>query len=186
MTPWTQTYRDGAVDLLTPHPDTIDPVDIAHHLAHLCRYSGATRRHYSVAEHCILLHDWALLHHGEHVALKALLHDAHEAYCGDQSSPVKAALAEIEPATADAWRTLTDGIDYAIGLRFGLERDWWTDPLVREADLRIVLDERAALLGGPPRDWGIDVEPLGVHVSYFSMIDAEQQWLKRLRAHRGR
>ena len=184
MTPWTQTYSGGWLELLAPHPDRIDPEDIAHHLAGICRYSGATRRHFSVAEHSILLHDWAMDYHGEHVALRALLHDAHEAYVNDIPSPVKAALAQINPATADAWRALTDGIDYAIGLRFGLRREWWLDPIVRGADLRIVLDERAALLEPPPRDWGIDVEPLGVRIPWFSLIDAAQTWLDRLHEHR--
>ena len=179
---WVQTSRGGAVDLLHPSPETIGPRDIAHHLAGICRYSAATRRHYSVAEHCIILHDWALLHHGEHVALRALLHDAHEAYCGDMPSPVKAALGAD---AIKAWDQLTARVDYAIGLRFGLCRDWWLDPIVREADLRIVLDERAAVMRKPPRSWGLGVEPLGVHVSWFSMIDPASQWLRRLRVHRG-
>ena len=181
MTPWTQTYSGGWLELLAPHPDRIDPEDIAHHLAGICRYSGATRRHFSVAEHSILLHDWAMLHHGEHVALRALLHDAHEAYCGDLTSPVKAALGS---EAIEAWDRLTARVDYAIGLRFGLTRDWWLDPIVRGADLRIVLDERAALLEPPPRDWGIDVEPLGVRIPWFSLIDAAAEWLDRLHEHR--
>ena len=64
--------------------------EIAHSLAQINRFTGHASRPYSVAEHSLLVADLAL---GEQasasVQLAALLHDAHEAYTGDVSSPVK-------------------------------------------------------------------------------------------------
>jgi len=90
---WILTATGREFDLAHPSAQQIDIRDIAWHLAHICRFTGATSRHYSVAEHS--------LHVSLHVELQglppaaqlaALLHDAHEAYCGDVTTPVKEAL----------------------------------------------------------------------------------------------
>lgn len=62
--------------------------EIAHALGMLCRFAGHSSRFYSVAEHSVLVSmncaaDAGLRMHG-------LLHDAHEGYIGDISSPLKA------------------------------------------------------------------------------------------------
>jgi len=67
--------------------------DIAHALAQINRYTGHTHRPYSVAEHSLLVADIAAARGAGPVCqMAALMHDAHEAYCGDVSSPVKWAL----------------------------------------------------------------------------------------------
>lgn len=64
--------------------------DVAHSLAQINRFTGHARRPYSVAEHSLLAAQIAREQgHGPAVQLAALLHDAHEAYTGDVSSPVK-------------------------------------------------------------------------------------------------
>lgn len=87
----------------------IDVTDIAHHLAQINRFTGACNRPYSVAEHSLLVADLAAREgHGVMVQLLCLLHDAHEAYTGDQSSPSKNAIglawAQFEHAHADRVR----------------------------------------------------------------------------------
>ena len=52
---WMQTFTGRQFFPLDPHPNDVDPVDIAHALSLICRYGGHTRRFYSVAEHCVLL-----------------------------------------------------------------------------------------------------------------------------------
>ncbi|WP_230368851.1 hypothetical protein [Paludibacterium denitrificans] len=55
MTPTThiQTVSGRYVDLLHPVVSDIDITDIAHHLSHLCRFGGACREFYSVADHSV-------------------------------------------------------------------------------------------------------------------------------------
>jgi hypothetical protein len=69
--------------------------DVAHQLALINRFAGATWRPYSVAEHSLLVSEIAQ-RKGESlvVQLAALLHDAHEAYTTDLIGPVKAAINE--------------------------------------------------------------------------------------------
>ena len=86
----TMLTRGGRmVDLLNVKPEDIDLADIAWALAHTCRFMGHPRRHYSVAEHSINVA--RLL--PEPIKIYGLLHDAHEAYIGDISTPTKRALA---------------------------------------------------------------------------------------------
>lgn len=51
---WILTSTGKRFDLFEPDADMIDPRDISHSLAHLCRFNGHTREFYSVAQHsCI-------------------------------------------------------------------------------------------------------------------------------------
>lgn len=69
--------------------------DIAHALALINRFTGHTERPYSVAEHSLLVADIAAAHGASPSAqLAALLHDAHEAYTSDVSSPAKWAIGQ--------------------------------------------------------------------------------------------
>ena len=89
-TPWIQTYTGRKVDLLAPLPGQFDPVDITWHLAHLCRFTGATHRFYSVAEHSVLVCQHVMqLTNDPDTHRAALLHDGTEAYLGDVSRPLK-------------------------------------------------------------------------------------------------
>jgi hypothetical protein len=70
-----------------------DIKDIAHHLAQLNRFTGACSRPYSVAEHSLLVERiGAARGASPTLRLALLLHDAHEAYTNDQSSPAKIAV----------------------------------------------------------------------------------------------
>ena len=67
--------------------------DIAHALAQINRFTGHAARPYSVAEHSLLVCDIVRAKGlNAHAQLLALLHDAHEAYCGDVASPTKSLL----------------------------------------------------------------------------------------------
>lgn len=63
--------------------------DIITPLALSVRYYGQINRFYSVAEHSVLVSRMAELAGDEEAMLPGLLHDAHEAYCGDTASPQK-------------------------------------------------------------------------------------------------
>jgi len=92
---WIQTFSGRQYWPLDPRPEDVDVQDIAHHLSNLCRFTGACKRYYSVAEHSV--HVSYLV--PSRLALVGLLHDASEAYCNDIARPVKLNIqgyAEIE------------------------------------------------------------------------------------------
>jgi 5'-nucleotidase len=99
-----ETFFGRSFNLLNPQSGDVDLRDIAHSLARQTRFTGHTAHHYSVAEHC--LWTWKLIERlfpAEYMLqLYAQLHDAHEAYTGDISGPMKAALRIIGPSPLDA------------------------------------------------------------------------------------
>lgn len=134
--PWILTYSGIAFDLLNPRPEDVRVEDIAHHLSLLCRFTGAVRSHYSVAQHSVMVADML----PEPLRLAGLLHDAHEAYLGDWSSPLKTAMKKLA-ANPDA---LATRVDLAIGEKFGVEV--LVSPEIRHADLVALATEMRDLL----------------------------------------
>jgi len=132
-----QTHTGKFLDLFHPTPDMIDMEDIAHALAHLCRFTGHTNRFYSVAEHCVRMVQWGL----PGPAALRLMHDATEAYIGDVSTPLKGLLPNYGVIELD--------IRNAIAERFGLERFHrpGCKEEVKEADRIMLAIERRDLLG---------------------------------------
>lgn len=176
---WLQTNGGQAFDLLAPDPGVVSIEEIAHALAHQCRYNGHVRHHYSVAEHCVLVSQWLEARHGvRQLAAGGLLHDAAEAYIGDLAAPVKLAL---PPPALDAWRAIEEGVEGAICSALGVGQAWLHDPRVKEADTRLLLDERAELMAPPPRPWPIARPPLGVRIEAYAPEEARRQFLKRWR-----
>lgn len=171
-----QTFTGRAFWPLDPRAEEVDPLDIAHSLAHQCRYGGHTSRHYSVAEHCVLV-SYSV---PPEDALAGLLHDATEAYVTDVPRPVKRHLTDY-PA-------IEEGVWLVIAERFGVS-DVLPDS-VHEADNRILLNERDALMAPAPISWGVDhLKPLDVVVRGWTAAEAESRYLSRLyelleRAHR--
>ncbi|XKM40294.1 hypothetical protein A4U53_030650 [Rhizobium ruizarguesonis] len=53
--PFIQIYPARKFFPFDPRPDEVFIESIAHGLAHICRYSGAGDRHFSVAEHSTLI-----------------------------------------------------------------------------------------------------------------------------------
>ena len=165
---WMQTYLGGRFYPMAPLASEVHPEDIAHALSLVCRYGGHVMRFYSVAEHCLLL-SYAVA--PEH-ALWALLHDATEAYVGDMVRPLKVHM----PAYCEA----EDRVMVAVAERFGLTGT--TMPAeVKDADTRILLDERAAVMRPTGDDWQTDgLQPLGVNVRGLQPRHVEALYLARL------
>ena len=79
------TYTGNMFYSLDPRPEEICLEDIAHGLAHQCRFNGMTSAFYSIAQHSVFVSHLA----DSEWALSGLLHDAAEAYLGDIIAPLK-------------------------------------------------------------------------------------------------
>ena len=166
MGSWTQTYTGRQFWPMDPRPDEVHIADIAHALSQLCRYNGHTRTHYSVAEHCVHL-SYAVS--AEHT-LWALLHDATEAYVGDMVRPLKRHMPE--------YSAVEDHLMTVIAERFSLPGERIPDE-VSMADTRIIIDEKEALMGPEPADWGLPFPRLGVKIHAWDAPTAEAAYLAR-------
>lgn len=113
--------------------------DIAHSLAMQCRYLGHTSQFYSVAEHSVLVSQLAEQAGDPFVVQRcALLHDAHEAYCGDFPSPYK-----LDVPEHAAWE---DEIEHRVRTALGLPTDPETWERVKLFDTQALHVESACLL----------------------------------------
>lgn len=165
---WMQTFTGARFYPMDPRPEDIDPADIAHALSLLCRYGGHLDRFYSVAEHCVLMSRAVPPEH----ALIALLHDATEAYVVDVPRPLKRYLPDYQAMEAAVWG--------AIVRRFGLP-GLHLPFEVKEADTRILLTERDALMSRTRYSWSQDgMTPLPVVIQEWSPLAAEATYLNRL------
>lgn len=167
---WIQTYTGIAFDLIDPQPGMVEIKDIAHALAHQCRFMGHTGRFYSVAEHSLLV--------AERVppedAFEGLMHDATEAYCADLAAPIKRL-----PDLA-GYRRFEKLIRGVIALRFGLQPE--LPPSVVEADLRMLMTEVREMHRPPPKKWGVPFEPYpDIRILYLDPHEAEKVFLQRYR-----
>lgn len=145
----TQTSSGILLDLINPDPAHILITDIASHLAMLCRFNGATRGFYSVAQHSVFVTRMVPIECQPY----ALLHDAHEAYLGDLTSPVKQALAEAggKPALKKLVTTLDQAIHEAFGLKYPLPTE--IARIVHHADMVALATEKRDLLA--EAEWAI-------------------------------
>jgi len=131
------TFSGALVRPLEPDLGELDIGDIAHGLSCICRWNGATRSFYSVAQHSVLVS--RLLPH-EH-ALAGLLHDASEALLSDVVRPLKYA-ADFAAFYIDAEEKLMRAI--AERFRFA----WPLASAVHEADQVVLRTEMRDLI--PP------------------------------------
>ncbi|MFG1414013.1 hypothetical protein V5G24_23210 [Xanthobacter sp. VTT E-85241] len=202
--PWMQTASGRAFDLVAP---TAAMVDLGHDvpgaLARISRFGGhVPSGSYSVAQHCVLGVDAILAAgaaDGWHVAQAFLLHDAHEAYIGDITTPMQDALAQvaaqIAPDAADAaplMRTVIremkrrcDGaIHEAAGLPWPLPKHIHAQ--VKAWDLAMLATERLHLMPRAPRPWDPVVEAaqpvrLRGRIQIWPWPRAADEWSMRLR-----
>jgi uncharacterized protein len=165
---WIQTFTGRAVYPMDPMIDEIDIEDIAHSLSMQCRYTGHTKKFYSVAEHSVYISYFVKPEN----ALWGLLHDASEAYLTDIPRPVKPYLPEYKKAELQMMRV--------IAAKFGLD---WPEPAeVKEMDTRILFNERRDLLHTSILDWNLSGEPIpGLTCEGWQPAKAKRVFLRRFK-----
>jgi len=163
--PWIETFTGKRFYPLSPRRGDVDIKDIAHALAHKCRYGGHSLWFYSVAEHCVAL---AVAVPREH-AMAALLHDAAEAYLPDVFAPIKGHLNGF----SDIEQRVHDVIMQALWQPPGD-----LPPVVKEYDKRILHDEKERLFPYSEKAWDIPGKPLGIHLPLWSPEEAEHEFLR--------
>jgi len=154
-------------DLLDPHGSTFTIEDIAHGLANTCRFAGQCREFYSVAEH-----SW----HASFLVpveyrLRALMHDAAEAFIGDVTRPLKSLLPD--------YKMIERNVEDAIQARFGTG-DWNIEPIKR-ADLQMLRAEQLALMPNNGDRWACldEVEVADVNLRCWSPPYAREAFRRR-------
>ena len=122
-------YSGRDVNILDLEPSDVDIIDIAHALAHQCRFAGHTKFHYSIAQHSVYVAERVFRMTGgdPERTLLGLLHDASEAYLTDLPRPLK-----VLPAF-EFYRVVETQVQRRILGALGLPLIT-NDPLVTEVD----------------------------------------------------
>lgn len=151
---WILTRAGVKFDLIVPRPDMVRRSDIAYALARLVRFTGHGRIFYSVAEHSIHVADRVEDLGGSADDVRAaLLHDAPEAYVGDASSPLKAAMRVAAAAGMSSYDIIEERVWCAIARAFNLATPE-LPAIVRQADHELLAIEAPSVFGAVPPEWG--------------------------------
>lgn len=148
--------------------DSICITDIAHALSMVNRFGGHTVQPYSVAQHCVEVAK--LL--PQNFKLHGLLHDAHEAYVGDNIRPFKRCF----PLISD----LEARIDLILFKKFGVEVNPFSVEHVKWADNLMLSTEAVSLMPGGCdwiKDWGLPA-PLSWRVMAKPWDEAKEDFLR--------
>jgi hypothetical protein len=178
------TAHGHELHLTQPSPGSITLPCIAHSLAQINRFTGHACRPYSVAEHSVLVvqimeRDFRVT--CPHALFAGLMHDAHEAFCGDMHTPGKRV---IGPAWDRFEATLAQAVRSAFALHSASAM--WADT-IKQADLIALATERRDLLppsrtpwvtleGIEPIDW---LRLMDGHREQMSWTDWRQIWLDK-------
>lgn len=120
------TTSGRRLSLVSPDTASVCAEDIAHGLSQICRWSGQTRDFYTVAEHSL----WVSKIVDPAHQLRALLHDATEAYLQDVPSPVKDLVPGYREIERRVWITIAE--------HFGLPpHDPEADAEIHRADMQM-------------------------------------------------
>lgn len=171
---WIQTASGRRFHLATPQASMVDfEIDVPDALARIARFTGHIGAGpYSVAQHSVHCCDVVLAETGDPVAAAyALLHDAHEAYIGDWSTPLKQAISVLESdlcgskggGAEKTLKRLEDGIVAVVHAAAGLPLPGHLHKtIVKDIDYRMLHAERRQLLDTklrPSQAWWYDGTP---------------------------
>jgi hypothetical protein len=164
---WIQTYSGRRFNPTNPYPDAIVIQDIAHALSMQCRFSGHTKKFYSVAQHSVLVSYIC----DSRDALWGLMHDASEAYLVDVPRPLK------QSGKFDTYLEFEAKMQNAICKRFGLPMQ--EPPSVKMADTKLLATEARDLMSPLHADWVQRTDPLPFIIEPWGPDKAKDMFMKR-------
>jgi len=176
--PWIQSTSGRKLLPFALQADSVTVEDIAHHLSQICRFNGACRGVYSVAEHAVRMSYEVPREH----ALAALHHDDGEYVLGDIPRPMKSRMAVWDPVGQEyhSVKLVEERTHRVICRALGISSE--IPPCVHAADLRMVVTEARDLMTPSPEPWQIDAKPYGWHIFQPWSTDlAAQRFLWRHR-----
>lgn len=164
-------------DLQDPESSEFDITDVAHALAHICRFTGHCHTFYSVAQHSVLVASNVPREH----AFAGLMHDAAEAFIGDVAKPLKMMLPD--------YKLIEERIEAAVFKRYGLPPK--LPACVKKADLVLLRTEQRDLMNADRHVWTPTegVEPLARRIEPMLPAAAKREfltWYSVLQAERGK
>lgn len=183
--PWVLTPSGHRWYPLDPSPRDVH-IDDLRALSRICRWGGATREHYSVAEHSVRVADLlAARGYPPGVVLQGLVHDAHEVYPpGDVAGPLLAmpqspwgdSMSALAGLVGAALRALTTSAEVAVRTALGVSIDL-CDAVVWADRVLLATERRDLVPRGEP--WAPDAEPLADRISPWAPAEAERAWFAR-------
>lgn len=171
---WITTYTGKKFYHLNPQPEQVNIEDIAHALSMLCRWTGHTRFHYSVAQHSWYCSQLVT----PEFALSALLHDSSEAYLGDMNRPLK-----HYTEAGRAYHEVEEKVEAVIFKKFGVP--FPLPEVVKVIDTQMLYAEKAQIINAATtldyehNKWGRDETKAPIRIEKWTPRRAEKMFLRR-------
>jgi 5'-deoxynucleotidase YfbR-like HD superfamily hydrolase len=141
-----QTFSGKMINIFEFNSRDIDIEDVAHHLSLENRFAGATRHHYSVAQHSLLVSE-VLYKKGKKSknhnrwAMMGLLHDASEYVLKDIPSPCKLGMHFAYENDVISYAMVQDAIMCAFARKYCLPDSFEESAVVKQADAIVLATE---------------------------------------------
>lgn len=172
---WINTYSGKRFFPLNPRKEDLSLVDIAHSLAHQCRWTGHCRFHFSISQHSCYAYDFC---EDEEAKPWALFHDSPEAYLVDVARPIKAHLG--------GYKDFENKIAEVVIEEYSLPFSHRIETVVKKIDSDLLVLERENLINKADFIWGYedrDIQYLREKfpngIPQWTPAEAEHEFLKR-------
>ena len=164
MHDWIRLHSGGKFHFLKPRAKEVNIKDVAWNLSHICRFTGATKKFYSVEQHSCLVCDIL----PDEFKPEGLLHDGPESTISDLNSVLKSLLPE--------YKVVECRIEKVFAKKFNLRFPF--PPEVKIADLVLLATEMRDLMPGKDYE-SLPYEPLPKKIVPWSIEKSRKEFMKR-------
>lgn len=156
----------GCFDFVDMEQSSYTIEDIAHNLSRICRFNGSIEKHYSVAQHSLIVSHVV----PEKYALSGLLHDMSESFVGDLCSPLKQLMKEYKKLETKVEKFMFGKMNIPFPMHSS----------IKLADLQVLAAEIRDLQPHAS-DWSglAEIEPYDKKIVPWSADKAKKEFLKR-------